>query len=407
MATRGTVRGRDRESRETKDASLGDQLRNLIGTDSATRINLVPVLAGLALIWGVFYAMNNRFLSAANLTNLALQVVGIATMAIGVVLVLLIGEVDLSIGSVSGLVAAAMAILNVQLGVPAAFAIILGLVFGAIVGLLQGLVIAGLGVPSFIVTLGGLIGWQGLQLGILGNTGSLNINDPLITKLSSTFFPAWVGWLGAALILPILVVRTWRRRSQRVKFELAILPSWIDAIRLLVLSLLVVTVIFVLGNNRGIPLSVVILLGLVVTMDWACRRTTFGRRLYAIGGDPEAAMRVGVKVNQVRVIVFALASMFAAMGGILSASRVMSVSQSSGTGDVLLNAIAAAVIGGTSLYGGRGSVWSALLGALVIGSISNGMDLLGLASPIKLMITGAVLVTAVTLDAVMQRRKGR
>jgi D-xylose transport system permease protein len=397
----------DPEKLEIANSSLKAKLRDLVGADDATRVNVIPVLSGLALIWGVFYVLNDRFLSAANLTNLVLQVVAIATLAIGVVLVLLIGEVDLSIGSVSGLTAAAMAILNVQHGVPAGLAIALALVFGAAIGVLQGLIIAGLGVPSFVVTLGGLIGWQGLQLALLGNTGSLNIGDPLITNLTSVFVPSWIGWIGAVLVIPSMTVLTWRRRSTRIKLELGVVPVWIDAIRLIVLTLVVAATILVFGGNLGIPLSAVILLGLLVIMDFVCRRTLFGRRVYAIGGDTEAAIRVGIKVNQVKVIVFSLATIFAAMGGIMSASRVMSVSQSSGTGEVLLNAIAAAVIGGTSLYGGRGSIWSALLGALVIGSISNGMDLLGLESPIKLMITGVVLVSAVTFDSVMRRRKAR
>jgi len=405
MATRPTFGKIDREGRGIANSSLKWELRNLVGADATTRVNVIPVLAGLTLICGVFYAMNDRFLSAANLTNLVLQVVGIATMAIGVVLVLLIGEVDLSIGSVSGLTAAAMAILSVQKGVPAAIAIAIALAFGAAIGVLQGLIIAGLGVPSFVVTLGGLIAWQGLQLSLLGNTGSLNLGDPLITNLSSTFFPSWIGWIGAALIIPSMVILTWRRRSQRIRLELDVVPTWVDGIRLLALSVVVVAAILVFGSNRGIPLSAAILLGLLAITDLVCRRTLFGRRVYAVGGDTQAATRVGIRVMQVRVIVFGLASLFAAMGGILSASRVMSVSQSSGTGEVLLNAIAAAVIGGTSLYGGRGSIWSALLGALVIGSISNGMDLLGLESPIKLMITGVVLVTAVTFDSVMRRRR--
>lgn len=383
------------------------RLREFLRVDAATRVNVIPVLIGLAVICVVFSLLNDRFLSPANLTNLVLQIVGIGTMAIGIVLVLLIGEIDLSIGSVSGLTAVVMAIANVQHGVPAGLAIILALALGAVVGLLHGLLIAGLGVPSFVVTLGGLIGWQGLQLAILGDAGSLNLNDQFITNLTSLFFPSWIGWVIVVLVIAAVGARAWRQRSVRNRMDLAVAPVWTDVARVAILAAAAIVSMLAFGSNRGVPLSGLILLGLVVVMDFVCTRTLFGRRVYAVGGDAQAASRVGTNVTKVKIIVFTLASVFAVIGGILSASRVMSVSQSSGGGEVLLNVIAAAVIGGTSLYGGRGSIWSALLGALIIGSISNGMDLLGLASPIKFMITGLVLVAAVTFDSVMRNRKSR
>lgn len=382
------------------------RLRDLLGSNTATGVNLIPVLIGLVLVCVVFSLLNDRFLSAVNLTNLVLQTVAIGTMAIGVVLVLLLGQIDLSIGSVSGLTAAATALLNVEAGLSAWAAILMGLALGTLVGIVHGTIVAVLGVPSFVVTLGGLIGWQGLHLYLLGDSGSLNINDPGIVALANHFFPAWLGWL-VALVATIAVV--WmmsRRRSRRTQFGLAQRPWWIDAVRVAAFVVVVVGAVLTFASNRGVPLAGLILLALILLMDFVCRRTLLGRRMYAIGGDPQAAARVGINTRFVKIVVFALASTFAAAGGILSSSRVMSVSQGSGGGEILLYAIAAAVIGGTSLYGGRGSVWAALLGALLIGAISNGMDLLGLASPIKYMITGVVLVAAVTFDSVMRNRRG-
>jgi D-xylose transport system permease protein len=202
-------------------------------------------------------------------------------------------------------------------------------------------------------------------------------------------------------------VRTFGVRAKRRKMGLSNTSVAADMIRLAVIAIVLATAVLVLSASRGIPLSVLLLLGLVLLMDFICRRTLFGRRLFTVGGDAQAASRVGIHVKTTTVLVFVLASTFAALGGILSASRLLAVNETSGAGEILLNAIAGVVIGGTSLFGGRGSVWSAVLGALVIGSISNGMDLLALPSPVKYMITGAVLIAAVIFDAVMRRRQSR
>lgn len=379
----------------------------LLRGDDATRISVVPVLVGLAVIWTIFTVLNPNFLSANNLTNLVQQIIAVATISIGVVLVLLIGEIDLSAGSVSGLAASVMAVLNVQQGIPAPLAILLGLGAGALVGLVHGVIISTWGVPSFVVTLGGLIAWQGLQLLLLGDTGAINLTDPFTSGLTSVFFPVWVGWSAAIVIVGLMSLNMARDRRRRARLGLASGPLAAGLVRVGAVALVLVAALLVFGSSRGLPLSVVILGGMLAVMDFVCRRTLFGRRLFTIGGDKVAAARVGVRVKTVTVLVFALASTFAAAGGILSASRLLAVNESSGAGEILLNAIAGVVIGGTSLFGGRGSVWSAILGALVIGSISNGMDLLALPSPVKYMITGGVLIAAVIFDAIMRRRKSR
>ena len=363
----------------------------------------LPVVVGLVVIWIIFQVKNDRFLSSGNLTNLVLQIAAVGTISVGVVLVLLLGEIDLSVGAVSGLAAGVTAVLNVKHDVPAVPALLAGLGVGLAIGVFQGIFISRLLVPSFVVTLAGLVGWQGVHLEVLGSTGTVNLRPNLITQLTTTFFTDAVGWvLGIVAVAAYVLVQANEFRRRRT----AGLPGTnvqAIAVRSVVVGAAVLIGVAVLNNDRGVPLAAVILVGFVVLFDLLTRRTTYGRHVFAVGGNKEAARRAGISVPTIQLSVFALCSMMAAAGGILAASRLLAVNQSSGSGDTLLNAIAAAVIGGTSLFGGRGTVWSALLGALVIGSISNGMDLLAYSSSVKFMVTGAVLLAAVTVDATARR----
>jgi len=376
-------------------------LRGLVKGD----LGPLPVIAGLAVICVIFQSLNSQFLSPVNVTNLLLQVAATGTIAVGIYLVLLIGEIDLSAGSVSGLAGATLAVLAVKHGTPAVLAIGAALLVGGVIGAVQGSIFARFGVPSFVVTLAGLIGWQGLQLRVLGDTGTINLPPSIITGLTDTFLQRPLGWsLGLGAIALLLATSLYDMRARRA-LGLPAKNIWLISLRVGTLAVAIAAVITILNKDRGVPLAGVLLLVLVVTFDLITRHTKFGRRVLAVGGNIEAARRAGIRVNAIRVSVFALSGLFAAAGGILAASRLISVNQASGSGDLLLNAIAAVVIGGTSLFGGRGNAWSALLGVLVIGGISNGMDLLGLASDDKFMITGAVLLLAVTVDAVS--RQGR
>ena len=366
----------------------------------------LPIVLGLISIWLIFWLANDKFLSPLNLTNLMLQIAALGTLATGIFLVLLLGEIDLSVGVVSGLCAAVMAVLNVKAGVPGPLAVLAGMLVGTSIGMFQGAWITRLRIPSFIVTLAGMIGWQGALLWVLGSTGTINLRDTFITGIAGTFFKdAWIGLaVGAALVAgyAALVVHDRRRRLA------ANLPASSARVllgRVVVIAAIAVGALLVFYADRGLPLAVVIFLGLVILIDWLTRRTVYGRHIYAVGGNAESARRAGIPIDRVRISVFALASTIAAVAGVLAASRLLAVNQSSGSSDFLLNAIAATVIGGTSLFGGRGSAWSALLGALVIGSISNGMDLLAFESSLKFMITAGVLLAAVTVDAVTRRRR--
>lgn len=385
---------------------LRGQLRDLQRKLKGGELGVIPVVVGLIVIAAVFQSANGKFLSAQNLSNLAMQVASTGVIAIGIVLVLLLGEIDLSVGSVSGLAAAAMVILNVQHGWPVAIAIAIAVAFGAVIGLVQGLIFAKAGVPSFVLTLAGLIGWQGLQLFILGTQGTINIPyDGGIARLANTFYPPVIGYALGAVIVTVYLLSAIKQGQRRRKAGLHAQSLLHLLVRAALLLVLLEAVTAVLGKWRGVPLPLLIFGGFVVVTDLVLRRTRFGRRVFAVGGNIEAARRAGINISRVRISVFVLCSAFAAVGGVLAASRLFAVNQQSGSGDVLLNAIAAAVIGGTSLFGGRGSTYSALLGILVIGAVSNGMDLLNKASSVKFMITGAVLLAAVLIDSLSRRTR--
>jgi D-xylose transport system permease protein len=378
-----------------------EAIRRVVQGDLAS----LRVVIGLAVIWAIFQYENDRFLSAQNLTNLMLQITAVGLISVGIVFVLLLGEIDLSVGAVSGLTAAIMAVLNVQHGWSPYLAIAAAILAGLAIGLLQGFLFSRFGVPSFVVTLAGLLAWQGALLQVLGSTGSINLNDPKITGLANTFYSETVGWIFAALAIAgygaVQLIGYKRRRDAGLDTQN---PAAL-IVRFALVAIVVIVAIAVLNSDRGLPLAVLILMAFVVGMEYLVKMTRFGRHVYAVGGNAEAARRAGIKVNGIRVAVFGIAGTMAAIGGIMAASRLLAVNQNSGGNELLLLAIAGPVIAGTSLFGGRGSVWTALLGALVIGSISNGMDLLALSSAVKFMVTGGVLLLAVLVDAVARQQR--
>jgi D-xylose transport system permease protein len=379
----------------------GGYLRRVVQGDLAS----VRVLLGLVVIWAIFQSQDSNFLTSTNLTNLMLQITAVGLISVGIVYVLLLGEIDLSVGAVSGLCAAIMAVLNVKHGWSPYLAIGAGVLAGAAIGMVQGLFFAGFGVPSFVVTLAGLLTWQGALLYVLGDTGTLNINDGTVTGLTGTFYDDATGWGIAVLAIggyAGISLWGWRTRVKAGLADQALAPI---VVRIAVLAVAVLVAVWIFNDDRGVPLAVLILMGFVLGMQYLVGRTRFGRHVFAVGGNAEAARRAGINVNRIRVIVFSIAGAMAAIGGILAASRLLAVNQSSGASDLLLLSIAGPVIAGTSLFGGRGSVWSALLGALVIGSISNGMDLLALESSVKFMVTGGVLLAAVVVDALARRQR--
>jgi D-xylose transport system permease protein len=378
-----------------------DILRRFVQGDLAE----LRVVLILAVIWVIFYVQEDRFLSSVNLTNLVLQATAVGLVAVGVTLVLLLGEIDLSVGAVSGLCAAIMAVLVEKEGWSPYLAIAAGVLAGTAIGLFQGSVFTRFAIPSFVVTLAGLLAWPGAQLEVLGQTGTVNVTDPKVTGLTNTFYSDAFGWILAFLAIAAVAALTLLGRQRRIRAGLKAPPLGTLVLRIALVSVAVLGAVWVLNDDRGVPLAVLILLGFVLLFFFITTKTSFGRHIFAVGGNAEAARRAGINVTRVRVVVFMIASTMAAIGGIMAASRLLAVNQSSGAGDFLLLAIAAPVIAGTSLFGGRGSVWHALLGALVIQSISNGMDLLGLQSSVKFMVTGAVLLAAVIVDAIARSQR--
>ncbi len=385
---------------EVEAPQLGLLRRFVAGDLAALRVLLV-----LAVIWVIFYLQEDRFLSSVNLTNLVLQITAIGLVSVGVVLVLLLGEIDLSVGAVSGLCAAIMAVLAVQKGWSPYLAIAAAVLAGTAIGLFQGFMFTRFGIPSFVVTLAGLLAWQGAQLEVLGETGTINLTEPTITGLTSTFYSDTVGWIFAFVAIAVYAAVALLGRQRRIRQGIKAQPLGSVVLRIGLVSVAILIAIWVLNDDRGLPLAALILLGFIVVFSYITTKTTFGRHIFAVGGNAEAARRAGISVTRVRIVVFMICSSMAAIGGIMASSRLLAVNQSSGAGDFLLLAIAGPVIAGTSLFGGRGSVWDALLGALVIGSISNGMDLLALESAVKFMVTGAVLLVAVTIDAIARKQR--
>jgi D-xylose transport system permease protein len=375
------------------------------------------VFGGLVIIGIIFQIANRNFLTPLNLANLMAQISAIGILSVGIVLVLLIGEIDLSVGAVSGATAAILAVLATTYRVPSLLAILIAILVGFLIGVSHGYFVAKIHVPSFIVTLAGLLVWQGVQLLVLGNTGTINLRDPLIISIANTLIPPWLGWLIAIVAVLVVIYSTFRGRRRREQAGLSLQPMSMVVSRLLLISLGILIGVGIMNIDRnrlaqgepiqGVPSAVLIFIGFVVVFDIITRYTVFGRHIYTVGGNIEAARRASINVDSVRIWVFALCSAIAACGGIVFASRLIAVNYGSGGGDVLLNAIAAAVIGGTSLFGGRGSTWSALLGALIIGSINNGMDLLSFPSSVKYIVTGLVLLLAVILDSISREQRKR
>lgn len=364
-----------------------------------------PPLLALAVTWIVFQSLNDNFLSPRNLSVLSVDIVGTGMVAIGVVFVLLIGELDLSVGSLAGLSGAMFAALNVNLGMAEWLAVIIAVMGGAVAGGFQGFVFTKIRVPAFVVTLAGLLAWNGLMLYLLGPESSIGFSeDGLVSMLTSRYFDAVVFTYGlAALGTGAYFLVSYGDRRRRGAAGMPCRPVGEILARTALLAVVAFAAVYVLGRFEGLPLALLIFIGAIVASDLFLRRTPYGRQVLALGGGVEAARRSGVHVAHVRIWVFLVSGTLAAVGGLFVASRLSSATTVPGSGSLLINAIAAAVIGGTSLFGGRGSTWSALLGVLIIQSIASGMALLGVEPAVQFMITGGVLLTAVVFDSLARR----
>lgn len=391
--------------------SLGGYLRATVARIRAGDSGSLPVVAGLVLISLLFQSLNENFLTAGNLVNLLIQGSAYMLLAMGQVFPLLLGEIDLSIGYVSGIGGLICAeLVKESTGWPWWAGIIVALVVCFAIGALQGTIITRLGLPSFVVTLAGLLGWQGVMLLMLGNGGSIPITDDIVNDIASGNLSPAAGWAVMLAIVGVLGLRTWRRDSRRRRSGLVAPPASLTIAK--IVAMLVAGSVLVLICNtdrgrlvpiRGVPWVVLVVLAVLALWTVVLGRTRFGRYVYAIGGNAEAARRAGVNLSRIRTAAFALASMTAGIAGIVYASRLRSVSTSLDGGTLVLYAVAAAVIGGTSLFGGRGKPMHAVLGGLVIAAIDNGMGLQGYSAAAKYVVTALVLLAAVAIDALARR----
>jgi len=370
----------------------------------------LPIILGLFAIFVVFGILEDNFLTERNFTNLLLQMAAVATVAIGIVFVLLIGEIDLSVAFVSAVGGVVMTLLlrPDNPGWPWWAAILFALICTTAIGFAQALVITKAGVPSFVVTLAGLLIWSGVVLILTtqySTAGTIRVQDEKVVDIANGFLSDVWGWILAAAVVVAFALSQFRNAMVRRAGGLAAKPTVFIALQVLGLAVILGAAVWYANKDRGLPYVTVILGVFLVFWSFVAGRTRFGRHVYAVGGSAEAARRAGINVDRVRIAVFMISGFMAGVGGIMLASRLRSVSTGTGGGNLLLLVIAAAVIGGTSLFGGVGRVVSALLGALVIASIQNGMDLLGLASGTKFVITGLVLLGAVLIDAFSKRRR--
>jgi D-xylose transport system permease protein len=376
----------------------------------AGELGTLPIIVGIGIILVTFALLQENFFTERNFTNLLLQMAAVATMAIGIVFVLLIGEIDLSVAFVSAVGAVVMTLLlrPGDPGWPWWAAIAFALLCTTAIGFLHAIVITKAGVPSFVVTLAGFLIWSGVILILTtqySTAGTIRIQNETVIGIANDFLSALWGWILGALVIVAFAAFQLRASITRRAGGLAAKPISLIALQTLGLAAATFGAVWYLNQDRGVP-KVILILGLLLAFwSFVAARTRFGRHVYAVGGNAEAARRAGINVDRVRIAVFMISGFMAGVGGIMLASRLRSVATNTGGGNLLLLVIAAAVIGGTSLFGGTGRVIAALLGALVIASIQNGMDLMGLASGTKFVITGLVLLGAVLVDAVSKRRR--
>ena len=395
------------DERVTHATGFGGAVRAFFDRVRSGELGALPVVVGLVIIWTVFESLNTVFLSSNNLVNLIFDCSTVGVISLGIVCILMVGEIDLSVGSVSGFASALVGVLWVNTGWPVWLAILVALAAGAVIGFLYAQLFNRFGMPSFVSTLAGLLAFLGLQLYILGSTGSINLpyGSSVVNFGQSLFMPHIVAYAVVLLAGIAVFVTGFRTAARRRAAGLSPQPLNMVVIRAVALTVVLALIVFYLDGDRGIPWMFGLFAGLVVALNYALTRTTWGRWITAVGGNREAARRSGINVRLIYTTAFILCSMFAALGGVLSSARLASASQQAGTGDVNLDAIAAAVIGGTSLFGGRGSAYSALLGIIVIQSISNGLTLLDLSSSLRYMITGGVLAIAVIVDSLARRSR--
>jgi D-xylose transport system permease protein len=403
------------DSDNLQAATIGDSARDYLNRLRGGDMGSLPAILGLVFLFILFASLNDKFLTTYNMANLVVQAGSICVMAMGLIFVLLLGEIDLSAGVAGGASATITALMLIDYDWTWWTATLAGLAVGAVIGLAIGSLVAFLGIPSFVVTLAFFLGLQAVPLKLIGAGGSLRFNDEVLRGLSIKNVPVTAGWIAAILIVVCFAALSlWNYRTLSAK-GLVHQPLGLVIIRIVVLAVIVLGITALLSANRspnpnfleirGIPWVLPLVIALLLFWTFVLGRTRFGRHLYAVGGNTEAARRAGINVTRIRIAAFIICSTMAAISGLLLASYVGKVSPGSGGGNVLLYAVAAAVIGGTSLFGGRGRAIDGVIGGLVIATIPNGLGLLNQASYINFLVTGGVLLLAASVDAISRRRR--
>jgi D-xylose transport system permease protein len=396
-------------------ATIADSARDYVNRLRGGDMGSLPAILGLVVLFVVFSSLHDKFLTTYNMANLVVQAGSICVLAMGLVFVLLLGEIDLSAGVAGGAAATITALAMIDHGQSWWVATLAGILFGAAIGASIGSLVSLLGIPSFVVSLAFLLALQAVPLKLIGSGGSLRYNDEVLRGLSIKNVPVTAGWVAAGVIVVgYAALSLWQYRSRSSR-GLVHKPLGLVLVQMAVLAAIVLGITALLSQNRapnkeffnisGIPWVAPVVIALLLFWTFVLTRTRFGRHLYAVGGNAEAARRAGINVRRIKITAFVIGSSMAAISGLLSASYTGKVSPGSGGGNELLYAVAAAVIGGTSLFGGRGRAIDGVIGGFVIAIIPNGLGLLNQASYINFLVTGAVLLLAASVDAISRRRR--
>ncbi|MET8875497.1 ABC transporter permease [Nocardia sp. NPDC004604] len=399
---------------EATSSPVTELVNSYVGRVRSGNMGALPSIIALAVLTVVFWIARPVFMTQGNFANLFTQGAAIAVIAMGLIFVLLLGEIDLSAGFTSGVCAAVLAVLLTDKGWPWYAAVLVSLVTGVVIGLTIGTVVVKIGIPSFVVTLAAFLALQGVALKIMDNGRNISIRDETIVAIANKNVPPLLGWLMYAVLLAGFAAIQYRKLRARTKLGLTGETAPVIALRIAAVAIVAGAAVLVLNDERsrnpaisslkGMPIVVPLIVALLLLWTFVLNRTSFGRHIYAVGGSTEAARRAGIPVDRIKISAFVLCSTMAAVGGLIAASRANSVDPNTGGSDVLLTAVGAAVIGGTSLFGGRGRMLDAVLGAAVVAVINNGMGLMGYSAGTKFVVTGFVLLLAAGVDALSRKR---
>ncbi|MFI7665495.1 sugar ABC transporter permease [Nocardia sp. NPDC049526] len=399
---------------EATSSPVTELVNSYVGRVRSGNMGALPSIIALAVLSVVFWIARPVFMTQGNFANLLTQGAAIAVIAMGLIFVLLLGEIDLSAGFASGVCAAVLAVLLTDKGWPWYAAVLVALLTGVVIGLTIGAIVVKIGIPSFVVTLAAFLALQGVALKIMDNGRNISIHDETIVAIANKNVPPWLGWVMYVVLLAGFAVIQYRKLRARTKLGLTGETAPVIALRIAAVAVVAGAAVLILNDERsrnpainslkGMPIVVPLIIALLLLWTFVLNRTSFGRHIYAVGGSAEAARRAGIPVDRIKICAFVLCSTMAAVGGLIAASRANSVDPNTGGSDVLLTAVGAAVIGGTSLFGGRGRMLDAVLGAAVVAVINNGMGLMGYSAGTKFVVTGFVLLLAAGVDALSRKR---